>query len=254
MIRRSLLPILTLPMLSACVKTLDSDKMGQSIQQDVIRQGGLSLKAVTCPAKIEPEAGKTFECVGEIESGYTFAIPVKQQDDQGHVIWDVPHAKGLLNVAKFENSVQETLQAEIGSRPIIRCGEGFKSIKPGQTFECKVEVRQKPGDSKVPGVTKGATASSPAKKLTAKAAKNLTRDTIVVSIGADGNVTWQRVMPGAISQLLPKPTAAQPAIEKSPNAKSAAQTATSPASPAPPAQKNAEDFLNQPGASAQFED
>lgn len=228
-------------LLTACSKTLDHDRIAQSIQQDVIKQGGISLKMVTCPNSIKPEAGQTFECVGETDTGYTFTIPVKQQDAQGNLLWDVPNAKGLLNVAKFETIVQEAVQSEIGSRPLIRCGGTYKAVKPGQTFECAVDVKQPTPKAKADSKVQAAAL----KTVSVKPAKP---DTIVVKIDPERNVNWQRVIPGAV-----KPTTA-----KSPTAKATQPTATSAqtpakaAKPAPPAKRNAEDFLNQPGAADQF--
>ncbi|UBF26254.1 DUF4333 domain-containing protein [Kovacikia minuta CCNUW1] len=249
--------IASLLTLTACGKTLDSENIAQRIQQDVIRQGGISLKTVTCPGKIEPESGERFECIGEIDTGYTFTIPVKQQDDQGRVTWDVPNAKGLLNVAKFETTLQEAVQAEIGSRPIIRCGDGFKPIKPGQIFECKLEVKEKVGDPKGSKVAGDARKPAPSNTPQRRTGKNLKPETIVVSVGADGNVSWQRVLPGAVSELSPKPAekSTRSANREVPSTQSSVKPASKPAAnPEPPAQKSAEDFLNQPGASDQFED
>lgn len=227
-------------LLTACSKTLDRDHIAQSIQQDVIKQGGLSLKTVTCPKNIKPEAGQTFECVGETDVGYTFTIPVKQQDAQGNLLWYVPNAKGLLNLAKFETIVQESVQSEIGSRPLIRCGGTYKAVKPGQTFECAIDVKQPTLKAKA-----DATQAATLKTVSIKARKP---DIILVTIDPESNVNWQRVIPGAV----------KPATAKSPTAKAtqptatSAQTPTNTAKPAPSAKRNAEEFLNQPGAADQF--
>jgi hypothetical protein len=240
------LATLSLLGLTACAKTLDHDKIAQSIQQDVIKQGGISLKSVTCPPKIEPKANESFECTGEMDTGYTFTIAVKQKDDQGTVSWDVPNTKGMLNLAKFETSIQEAVQGEVGARPIIRCGgDGYKPVKPGQIFTCKVDVKP----------AAGAAAAKDAKAQPGSPTKSKQPDKIVVAIDADGNVNWQRVVPGGVSQLLPK--SAQPktaSAQATAGANPAAATDRPTAPPPPPAQKNAEDFLNQPGASNQFDD
>jgi len=257
--RWSIPSILSLLVLSACSKTLDSEKIAQNIQQDVIKQGGISLKTVTCPNQVKPEAGSTFECVGEIDTGYTFTIPVKQQDEQGHVTWDVPNSKGLLNLAKFETSIQEAVQSEVGSRPIIGCGNGFKPIKPGQIFECSVRVKEKPKASQTVNGAEGGRNSASVPSLTVKSGKSAKPDAIVVSVGADGNVSWQRVVPGTVSDLLPKPQKpAQPDNKNRPETDSTTPVGSNAtkrgATKSAPSQKNAQDFLNQPDASAGFED
>lgn len=231
--KRVVLLALGLVLLTACSKTIDRDRLAQSIQQDVIKQGGVSLKTVTCPKGIKPEAGKAFECLGETDTGYTFTIPVKQKDDQGNVIWDVPNAKGLLNVPKFETMIQEILQGEIGSRPIIRCGGTYKAVKPGQTFECAVDVKAPP-DKK------------PQTALKTVPVKPTKPDTIVVMVDTDRNINWQRVIPGSVSfaaKTIASNNAAQAAAEAQ---------ATAAIKAAPPAKSSAEDFLKQPGASDNF--
>lgn len=243
--------------LTGCEKTLEQEKIAQAIQDDIIKQGGISLKSVTCPKGIKPEAEKTFDCIGETDQNYTFTIPVKQKDEQGNVSWDVPNAKGLLNVAKFETSIQESVSSELGTRPIIRCGDGYRPIKSGQIFECRVLVKDQPKDGKKDGdskeAAKPAIASSPktSKDPKEKPSKAPKPDKVVVSVDADGNVSWQLVMQGSVSQLLPKP--AQPAAATSTPAQTIAPTsATRAIAPPPPAQKSADDFLNQPGAADNF--
>lgn len=243
------MPIFTLLSLTACSKSLDSEKIAQTIQQDVIKQGGISLKSVICPRKIEPKANDSFECVGEMDTGYTFTIPVKQKDDQGSVTWDIPNTKGMLNLAKFETTIQESVQSEIGSRPIIRCGgDGYKTVKPGQTFECKVEVKETPSPIKSGQTQAQVPVGKPQPAPAANPAKPKQPDRIVVAVDADGNVNWQRVVSGGVSALLPKPESAPGQAVRQ-----AEVTAPAPKAPAPPAQKNAEDFLNQKGAADQFD-
>lgn len=228
-------------LLTACSKTLDDDRIAQSIQQDVIKQGGVSLKNVTCPKNVKLEAGQAFECIGETDTGYTFTIPVKQQDDQSNVLWDVPNAKGLLNLAKFETIVQESVQSEIGSRPVIHCGGTYKAVKPGQTFECAVEVKP----ALKPQASDKKAQAGTLKTVPVKSSKP---DTILVTIDPESNVNWQRVVPGALN-----PTPAKSPTTKAASSKTAGvQTATTSAKPAPPAKSSAEDFLNQPGAADDF--
>lgn len=226
-------------LLTACSKTLDQDRVAQSIQQDIIKQGGVSLKMVTCPKNVKPESGQAFECIGETDTGYTFTIPVKQQDAQGTVLWDVPNAKGLLNLAKFETIVQQSVQSEIGSRPLIRCGGTYKAVKPGQTFECAIEVKPTPkpkADAKTQAATLKTVSLKPSKP-----------DTILVKIDTENNINWQRVIPGAVNPA----TVKSPSVKATPST-AAVQTSTNAVKAAPPAKRNAEDFLNQPGAADGF--
>uniref|UniRef100_A0A832GZR0 DUF4333 domain-containing protein n=1 Tax=Oscillatoriales cyanobacterium SpSt-402 TaxID=2282168 RepID=A0A832GZR0_9CYAN len=174
--------------LTAC-GGLNHKKIAETIQQDIASNGGTSVKEVTCPSGIQPEAGKSFECIGEMDNGYTFTIAVQQQDPQGTVIWDVPHAKGLINVPKLESSIQEALTTEIGERPSIACGGVYKAVKPGAGFDCQVvykTAKVSPSSQKAP---KGKpTKPSQPIQVTQTEKVNVTTD-------SDGNVTWQRILP-----------------------------------------------------------
>ena len=244
--KRGVLLLLGVLLLTACSKTLDNDRVAQSIQQDVIKQGGVSLKTVTCPKNIKPEVGQSFECIGETDAGYTFTIPVKQQDAQGTLLWDVPNAKGLLNLAKFETIVQEAVQGEVGARPLIRCGGIYKAVKPGQTFECAVAVKQ---PTPKPTAEPKAELKAQAAQLKTIALKPSKPDTILVSIDADNNINWQRVIPGA---AIPTPVKSPTGTKAAQVTAKGAQPTDGVAKPVPPAKGNAEDFLNQPGAADQF--
>jgi hypothetical protein len=241
-VKRSVLLALGILLLTACGQTLDHDRLAQSIQQDVIKQGGVSLKTVTCPKNVKPEVGQSFECIGETDAGYTFTIPVKQQDEQGNLLWDVPNAKGLLNLVKFETIVQESVQGELGSRPLIRCGGVYKAVKPGQTFDCAIDVKQAVLKPKV------ADSKTEAAKLKTVALKPSKPDTIRVTIDPENNINWQRVIPGTVSSAPGK----SPATKTPQSSAKAAQPTGEPTKPVPPAKSNAEDFLNQPGAADQF--
>ncbi len=257
---------------------LPSDRIAQSIQDDVIKQGGTSLKSVTCPKSIKPEAGGTFECIGEIESGYTFTIAVKQTDANGNVTWDVPNAKGLINVAKLQTLMQESLQSELGTRPLVECGGAYKPTKPGQSFDCKLDYKKAdkkddkkadqqkndPASAKPDAADKSAadqstdaksaaeklatdqpTAAKPASKASNKSEK------IVVTVDPQGNISWQRVLPGSAVKVATTAAANQPgaAIANQPGTVPP-PAADAPAAPAPPAQATGEDFLNKGGGQA----
>ncbi len=257
---------------------LQGERIAQAIQDDVIKQGGTSLKAVTCPKEIKPEVGSTFDCIGEIDTGYTFTIPVKQNDDKGNVVWDVPNAKGLLNVPKLQTLIQEALQSELGARPVVECGGTYKPIKAGQTFDCKLDYKKpdpkqdakdgKTGDKPAADI---ATAQSPAKTApdqaaagNAEADKNSDKsekgdksgkpgkgkaEKILVTIDPQGNLSWQRVLPDS-----GKKVAAVPGAATKPGEQATAAPSSAAAAAAPPAQANADDFLNQAGATDSIED
>lgn len=185
-VQKRLLMVMGAIGLSAC--GLNHNQIAERIQADIVTNGGTSLKAVTCPKGVKPEAGKTFECVGEMDNGYTFTIPVQQQDGKGNVTWDVPHAKGLINVPKLQALMQETLTAEVGTNPSINCGGIYKPVTPGEGFECQLAykvTKQPTGKS-----TKGKSAK-PGKPIEVTQTEKIT-----ITTDDKGNVSWQRVLPG----------------------------------------------------------
>ncbi len=129
--------------LTACGKTLDVSKIQDAIKDDVIKKGATSLKSVFCPKDVSPAAGKTFECIGELEGGNAFAISVKQEDAEGKVRWDIPNAKGILNLEKLQAIFLESLKTEKGAPPEINCGGIYRAVKPGDSFDCVVTPKPK---------------------------------------------------------------------------------------------------------------
>ncbi len=175
--------------IAGCATTIDNRKVSDAIQQDITKNGGTSLKKVTCPGNVKPEVGKTFNCVGEIDNGYTLTITAKQQDAKGAIAWDVPNAKGLINIPKLEALMQEAVTTEISTRPSVTCGGIYRAVKPGEGFECQVAYKvMKP----VP----------PSKTVKGKPSKPKPptevsqTEKISVTTDENGNISWQRILPG----------------------------------------------------------
>jgi len=74
---------------AACTKTLDTDGLEGELRGQIEEQIPGPISSVDCPPDVEVEAGGTFECTAEEESGATFTIQVTQSDDQGNVAWEV---------------------------------------------------------------------------------------------------------------------------------------------------------------------
>jgi Domain of unknown function (DUF4333) len=256
-------------LLTACSGPSEGDRMAQTIQQDVIRQGGNSLKTVVCPKEVKPQVGETLECTGELDTGYVFTIPVKWKDDKGGFTWEIPNAKGLLNLTKFEGMIQEGVKSEVGSA-VARCGTTlYRAVRAGEKFDCQLAVKPgdkptaKPGDK--PEEKSGKTEGKVDQGEPPKPPKP---DKIAVSVDADRNISWQRLIAGEPQKPDPRASpAATPASQAAASPTSAAATPASAAEakstpsatgdsgkPAPEAKSNAEEFLNQSGASNNFED
>ncbi|MBM0740501.1 DUF4333 domain-containing protein [Phormidium sp. CLA17] len=175
--------------IAGCANTVDHRKVANAIQQNIIKQGGTSVKEVTCPGNVLPQAGKTFTCVGEMDNGYTFTIPVKQQDARGAIVWDVPNAKGLINIPKLEASMQDAVASEIGTRPVVACGGVYRAVKPSEGFECQVAYKvMKPVP--MPKLMKGKP-NKPKPPIEVSQTEK-----ILVTTDGNGNINWKRVLPG----------------------------------------------------------
>jgi hypothetical protein len=240
--------------LAACQENA-STKLAQSIQQDIQRQGGTSLKSVACPKKLEPEAeDKPVECVGETDAGYSFTIAVKLDEQGNPTTWEVPQAKGLVNLKQLETQIQDTLKAELeGGRATVNCGGVYKPAKPGESFECKLDIKapepkskagSKPAAKDAANVpTNKPTQADQTKKDPKKPAQP---EKIVVNIDADGNITWQRLLPGQIAR---KPGDPSPTPSPAPTASPVAGTTNQPNAGASPAASPADGAAPPPTSS-----
>lgn len=228
--------------LVGCGKTLDTAKIEDTIQSGITQQGGKAIKSVICPDNIKPEAGKEFECTGVLDSGAGFAIVVKQQDAEGNIFWEASSVKGLLNMTQLQTQFEQGLKKEIGQAS-IDCGKAtaYRSVKPGETFECQLLQRRTPTTPE----DKSQTAANSTKSAQAN-------DTIQVTIQPSGDINWQRITKLADAKLPTPTTSPQKPTESIPPETPKPESADSEKAPTPPAAKSPEDFLNQPGAADNF--
>jgi Domain of unknown function (DUF4333) len=245
--------------LTSCGKTLDHVKIETQIKEAITKEGGSSLKSVICPMDIKPEAGRVFECIGVLDSKAGFAIAVKQQDDQGNVVWDVQSVKGLLNMAKLQDEFAQGLKKEIGEARVDCSSSIYRAAKPGETFECKLLKREDKSPVKVIGKVSDqkseqkSDATKPTKPSTDQS-KPKEEDFIQVTIQPSGDINWQRIIKVPATQLAaadPKEIAKKD--PKSKDSKASKENEPAQKGDAPAAAKSAEDFLNQPGASDNFD-
>jgi Domain of unknown function (DUF4333) len=76
--------------LSACgTKVLNTGKLETTIKQGLEQQAGVRIKSVSCPDKVKLEAGGTFNCTAVTTGGDRASVRVVQQDDKGHVSYQV---------------------------------------------------------------------------------------------------------------------------------------------------------------------
>ncbi|MBD1843504.1 DUF4333 domain-containing protein [Cyanobacteria bacterium FACHB-63] len=247
--------------LGGCSRTLDAKRIEENILSGITKQGASSLKTVICPTNVSPAAGKEFECIGVLDSGSGVPIAVTQQDDQGTVTWDVPSVRGLLNMTVLQSEFEQALKQEVKAK--VDCGLSvYRLVKPGETFECQLVKRESKSErdsaetdlpekqdlSKTVQVTPAAI-DKPKTTVPTQADDSKPTEIIQVTIQPSGDVNWQRVIKvPATNVAIATPTERTTASTSDPQAN---QSDTP--KPSAPVAKSAEDFLNQPGATDDFE-
>lgn len=234
--------------LAACDQTLNATEIEDTIREGIVKQGGTSLESVICPTNIQPAAGKGFECVGVLESGSGMAIAVEQQE--GKIAWDFASVKGLLNMPKLQAAMQERLEREVGPAS-LDCGSStYRSVKPGEVFECKVLKRSSAiASEKIQLSSRLPEKPQPNQNQKAK----IEPDTIQVTIEPSGDVSWQRIIQVQIAQAAASSRSSGPSARAVPQAESNQPSLEKAASMPLSQGKSAEEFLNQPGATDDFE-
>lgn len=192
--------------LAACDKYLEVSQIEQTIQTQLSQQGGLSVKAVSCPKDVTPE-DKTFDCVGVLNPDGGFFIAVKQ-GEQGTVSWDVPHSWRLLNLSKLETDIQAVLYPENPEIAKVDCDGVYRPVQPGDSFECKLTAQTEA--EAIAANNLEAAQTDPGKSPSASS-ETILSDTIVIKVQPQGEITWHKV-----HEIAAKPaavtTSATPAV------------------------------------------
>jgi hypothetical protein len=186
-------------LLTGCAPSSKAIESLQSkILEDVLKQGGSSLKSVVCPQDKPNEP--SFTCTGILESGSGFDIPVKVNEDKSYA-WEIVSIKGLLNMTQLQAAIRSGLMAEFGE-PTIDCGTttAYKAAKPGEQFECQVAGTKLPATAKKGDASKPETLSpqptpDQSAKPSATSKSEKTTGKIMVTIASSGDISWQHVLP-----------------------------------------------------------
>jgi hypothetical protein len=230
MLLRSPLSLLGLTVILIGGCTPSSNKAIESLQakilEDVVSQGGSSLKSVVCPS--DQQKAASFTCTGILESGRGFDIAVKSQEGQNYA-WEIVSISGLLNMSQIQAAIQSGLATEI-SAVKIDCGTTttYKATKPGEQFECQVAgtkpaASDKASDKKADDARPTEAKPTDAKPTDAKSADAKSTETkstkisgkVVVTIASSGDISWQRLTPeGKPSENATTANAAKDATKK----------------------------------------
>lgn len=125
----------TLPVKSDAVKTFEKRLRGE-----LIKQAGITVQTVTCPAQVNVEKQDPFTCQA-IAEGKTFQVAVNpkttSKQDKNELRWNT---KGLLVLPKLEQTIQQGIQQQFRLAVKVACGGKSKvrMAKPGDSFQCQV--------------------------------------------------------------------------------------------------------------------
>jgi hypothetical protein len=111
---------------------IDHSKVEDSIRQG-LKEKGVNLKSVDCPADRRIKKGDTFDCTGVDEGGQHLVFTVTQGDG-GNVNWKLDGM--IINQAKLGDSIEH----KVGKAADVKCPEKTVILKPGQSFTCDVDV------------------------------------------------------------------------------------------------------------------
>lgn len=108
---------------------------------------GLSVQSVSCPTDMAVKAGNQFDCQA-IAEGESFAIAVTLINEIGpEFTWTT---KGLLQMTKLEQFIQDRIKAKSGALVTVNCGRKTRNANPNDTFVCQItDTQGKSRDAKV---------------------------------------------------------------------------------------------------------
>ncbi len=109
---------------------------------------GTNLESINCPSTVDLKVGNRFDCEA-VADGQSFAIAVELTDTMGpQFTWST---RGVLQLAKLEQFIQEQVKAKGGAPVTANCGGTIRVAAPGESFSCQVTVAQ--GASRTAKVT-----------------------------------------------------------------------------------------------------
>lgn len=151
----------------SCSPRLKTEDISTRIYDELNQQDDVDIEKVICPAQVKPEVGQVFHCAGQIDRETVFAIVVEQVDEGGNVVWDIPHSRKLINLAKLETYFTQVLGRSFGSFPVVDCGGQYRLNREGERFDCVLDEPVVLEERQI--------------------------ETIQVKLDSLGNVNWQQV-------------------------------------------------------------
>ncbi|MBD2330001.1 DUF4333 domain-containing protein [Alkalinema sp. FACHB-956] len=202
--------------LTGCNQSSATHSIETLLKTEIEKQSGISVKTITCPKNLQAQPDQEFECTGALNPEGGFFIQVRATAEKDKVNWEIPHSWRLLNLAKLESEVQAVLgQTQTPEKPDLAqsvvvsatpplpdstpskatppkdglppfpktlkvdCGGGYRAIKPGDSFECKL--------------VDASASTAPDKSPPSATLPSTSRDIVSVKIEPEGKITWQAI-------------------------------------------------------------
>ncbi|NER00373.1 MAG: DUF4333 domain-containing protein [Cyanothece sp. SIO2G6] len=122
-----------------CSPRLRTEAIADQIYAELRQQDDIDVENIICPHQLKPEVGQVFRCAGVLEQDAIFVITVEQINELGEVIWEVPHSQGVINLAKLERYLVQSIGRSLGELPTVDCGGDYRINRQGERFDCTVD-------------------------------------------------------------------------------------------------------------------
>lgn len=131
----ALAPIVLVPALAGCAKTLDVDKAEKTIGADYARQiAGADVRSVTCPDDVSADIGTKATCTMVLARDVRLTVALEVTGEDGKLRWTT--VSGTLPGTLLEQRAKDALEARVGRRPDSVDCPARVNLKVGSTTRC----------------------------------------------------------------------------------------------------------------------
>lgn len=130
-----------------CSSSLDMAKLKQAIT-DKLSEVDIKTTSVTCPAERPAKKDDTFQCTVLTDTNVTVTVDVKQNDDDGHIGFEV--GKQVFTSVKVVPEIENGLRQGGNSVISVSCPKGIAIADGNGTLTCTAVADDQKYTVKVP--------------------------------------------------------------------------------------------------------
>ena len=123
-----------------CTLTADKAEV-EKVVKDGLKAKGLELKTVSCPDKLAPKKGESFDCTATDDEDVAGKIKITWGEGTK---FDMD-AVTALGLEKAGTQMNDVLGQQVNSKVTIQCPSKFIFIKEGRKWTCDATVESAPG-------------------------------------------------------------------------------------------------------------